>query len=305
MDQAQSRSDEKPRLLVEDSSPDRTVTALRDILAGASVFYDRGVPVRPAFNQMQRGTVAHPVTPESLVRVAHSVCRPQKMRKDGEIDDARLPRSLAVMYLDWYGEWRLFPLNGIASAPLLHDDGTIRSAQGYDRATGMWCENVPDLTGLVPDLPTKDDAAAALLLLREAFKTFCFADAVTVDAPKGGVALVNTNEAPRNDESAFLVALLTAVCRPSLHLAPGVLVRAAPMSGAGAGKGLLARCISIVAFGREPHAVTGGATADELEKRIAAELIEGGPVLFLDNLNNVAFKSNSTRECDHRAACAS
>ena len=64
------------------------------------------------------------------------------------------------------------------------------------------------------------------------------------------------------------------------------------MSGAGAGKGLLARCICIIAFGREPHAVTAGATAEELEKRIAAELIEGSPALFLDNLNNTAFKSD-------------
>ena len=88
------------------------------------------------------------------------------------------------------------------------------------------------------------------------------------------------------------MALLTAVCRPSLHLAPGVLLRAAPMSGAGAGKGLLARCMCIIAFGRDPHAVTSGATAEELEKRIAAELMEGSPALFLDNLNNTAFRSD-------------
>ncbi len=104
--------------------------------------------------------------------------------------------------------------------------------------------------------------------------------------------LVDLDCAPGKDESAFLAALLTAVCRPSLALAPAVLLRAAPMSGAGAGKGLLARCIAMVAFGREPHAVTGGSTAEELEKRISAELMEGNPVLFLDNLNNTAFRSN-------------
>ena len=104
--------------------------------------------------------------------------------------------------------------------------------------------------------------------------------------------LVDLDCAPGKDESAFLAALLTAVCRPSLDLAPGVLLRAAPMSGAGAGKGLLARCIAMIAFGREPHAVTGGSTAEELEKRISAELMEGNPVLFLDNLNNTAFRSN-------------
>ena len=48
----------------------------------------------------------------------------------------------------------------------------------------------------------------------------------------------------------------------------------------------------IIAFGREPHAVTAGATMEELEKRVAAELMGGGPVLFLDNLNNTAFRSD-------------
>ena len=48
----------------------------------------------------------------------------------------------------------------------------------------------------------------------------------------------------------------------------------------------------VIASGREPHAVTAGVTAEELEKRIAAELIEGSPALFLDNLNNTAFKSD-------------
>jgi hypothetical protein len=107
-----------------------------------------------------------------------------------------------------------------------------------------------------------------------------------------GVAVVDQSKPPGRDESSFLAALLTAVCRPSLHLAPGLLLRAASMSGAGAGKGLLARCICIIAFGREPPAITAGGTAEELEKRIAAQLIEGGPVLFLDNLNNTAVRSS-------------
>jgi hypothetical protein len=195
------------------------------------------------------------------------------------------------MYLDWRGEWRLRPLNGIASAPLLHNDGAISCNEGYDQKSGMWCENVPDLRGLIPDRPTKENAIAALGIIRETFKTFCFADAITVD-DGSGVAVVDTSLPPGRDESAFLAALMTAVCRPSLHLAPGVLVRAAAMSGAGSGKGLLARCICIVAFGREPHAVTAGATSEELEKRIAAELMEGSPTLFLANLNNTAFTSD-------------
>ncbi len=155
---------EKPRLLVENCDPDRTVSALRDILSNAGSLYDRGVPVRLAFDQIRGGTIAQVMTPDALVLMAHTVCRPYvlKERKDGTIVEAnaRLSRTFAVMYLDWRGEWRLPPLNGIASAPLLEDDGAIHSAQGYHRTSGMWRENVPDLAGLVPERPTADDAAA-------------------------------------------------------------------------------------------------------------------------------------------------
>jgi hypothetical protein len=284
---------QKPRLLVEASDPDRTVADLRDILANAEVLYDRGVPVRLAIDQIEGGTVAQVMTPDALVLTAHMLCRPYMLKdKGGDLVKAntRLPRNIAVMYLDWRGEWQLPLLNGIASAPLLEDDGTIHGSEGYDPATGIWRENVPDLSAIIPLKPTRANAAAALRRIRETFCTFCFADAETV-ANKAGIAVVDIDQPPGKDESAFLAALLTGVCRPSLHLAPGILFRASPISGSGAGKGLLARYVSIIAFGREPHAVTGGATADELEKRVAAELIGGSPVLFLDNLNNTALKS--------------
>ena len=281
---------EKPRLLVDKSNPHQTVATLRDILADAGGLYDRGVPVRLAVDQTQKGTVAQMMTRSGIVLMSHQVCRPYALKK-GQPVDVGLPSWFALMYLEWWGEWQLAPLNGVASAPLLQDDGTINSTEGYDPASGMWCENVPDLTGLISESPTRNEAEEALRLIRETFKTFCYADAETLDDPSG-IAVVDTGKAPGRDESSFLVALLTAVCRPSLYLAPGVLLRAASLSGAGAGKGLLARCICIIAFGRDPHAVTAGATAEELEKRIAAELMEGSPSLFLDNLNNTAFRSD-------------
>ena len=286
----------KPRLLIDNCNPDLTVSDLRDILCGSGRLYDRGVPVRLVLDQLQKGAVAQTMTPDGLVLMGHQVCRPYRLhqKEDGPVTekDARLPRPIATMYLVWRGEWQLAPLNGITSTPLLRDDGTIYSANGYDAESGMWLENVPDVTGIVPAWPSKDDAAAALLLIRETFKTFCFADAETVNVADCDVPVVDTSKPPGRDESAFLVSLKTAVCRASLDLAPGVLLRAAPMSGAGAGKGLLARCLCMVAYGREPHAVTGGGTAEELEKRIGAELMEGGPALFLDNLNNMAVKSD-------------
>jgi hypothetical protein len=64
------------------------------------------------------------------------------------------------------------------SQPGTRDDGTIKSAEGYDPASGMWCESVPDLTALVPARSTKADAVSALRLIRETFKTFCFRTAL-------------------------------------------------------------------------------------------------------------------------------
>src|ERR1700730_496990 len=284
---------QNPRLRIENWNPHHAVMALRDILSDAQGVFDRGVPVRLAHDAIHGGAMAQALTPELLGMIAHTVCRPYAVKQRDQTEaDARLPRWLAVTYLEWRGEWQLPPLNGITSAPLLRNDGAISSGEGYDPISGMWLEKIPDLARIVPAHPTRDDAAAALRLIRETFRTFCFADAETVHRGGMGVPAVDINKTPGKDESAFLNALLTAVCRSSLHLAPGVLLRAAPMSGAGAGKGLLARCICIIAFGREPHAVTAGATAEEMDKRIAAEMIEGSPALFLDNLNTTAFKSN-------------
>jgi hypothetical protein len=50
--------------------------------------------------------------------------------------------------------------------------------------------------------------------------------------------------------------------------------------------------MSTVAFRNPPHAVTAGGSREELEKRIAAELIAGRPVVFLDNLNSMSVNSD-------------
>ena len=104
---------------------------------------------------------------------------------------------------------------------------------------------------------------------------------------------MNLDQPPGIDESTFLVGLLTAICRPSLWLAPGLLVRAPEISGAGTGKGLLVRAISAIAFGVQPRAFTKGGDRQELEKRLASELIEAAPVLFLDNVNGTLVRSDT------------
>lgn len=48
----------------------------------------------------------------------------------------------------------------------------------------------------------------------------------------------------------------------------------------------------IIAYGRQPSAITAGANDEELEKRISTELISGAPALFLDNMNGRSFRSD-------------
>jgi hypothetical protein len=163
------------------------------------------------------------------------------------------------MYLDMAGEWNLPPLAGISTAPLLASDGSVHDVVGYHPESGLWCCRVPTL--YVPSRCSREDAEAALRLLRDAFRTFPFAESPRRRDAILGVDVVDLDMPPGRDESAMLVGLLTAVCRPSLWLAPGLLIVAPQVSGAGSGKGMLARAICTIAFGVRPRAFTAGTIA--------------------------------------------
>src|SRR5262249_26020703 len=158
------------------------------------------------------------------------------------------------LYLALSGEWMLPHLSGISSAPVLTKDGGIRAGDGYDTATCLYCvgKTLPD----VPERPSACDAGDALALLRIFFRTFPFADAVR--CREGDLDVVDLTTDPGQDESAFLTLLLTGVCRPSLWMAPGALVTAPAISGAGTGKGMLVRAICAIAYGIQPRAFTSG-----------------------------------------------
>ncbi|HEV7266418.1 MAG TPA: hypothetical protein VGN83_16080 [Falsiroseomonas sp.] len=280
-------------LLVDNADLPDTAAALADMLAAVPNLFDRGGPARLARDRTRDAYVVEPLTINGVVNEAHRIARPwmeTKIRGEIERKDITLPDRVAKLYLDDRAGWGLRPLDGITSAPLLHDDGTVRAAEGYDDVTRLWCERVPAVD--VPAAPSQDDAAAALLRLRLHFRTFAFADAKRVQAAGTSEPVVDTAAPAGADESAFLCALLTAVCRPCLWLAPGLLVRAPEYSGAGTGKGLLVRSICAIAYGSRPVAVTAGGTPEEFDKRIGTALMEAGAALFLDNLNATALKSD-------------
>lgn len=279
----------KPDLIVAEGDLPAVARTLRDHFAACGYLFNRDMPVKLVQPADGGPMAAIPLTVNSVVVEAHRLCQPAKIDPKGERFKVTLPERVARLYLDMMGEWNLPPLAGISTAPLLAADGGIRDAVGYDHATGLWCCQVPPLC--VPERPRKEEAAMALRRLREAFKTFPFADAVRRHDPALGVDVIDLEQLPGRDESAFLIGLQTALCRGSLWLAPGFLLNAPQVSGAGTGKGLLARAICAIAFGIRPRAFTAGHDRQELDKRLAAELIEAGPVLFLDNMNGAVLHS--------------
>ena len=178
---------------------------------------------------------------------------------------------------------------GITTAPILAGDGAVRIADGYDPATGLWCRNIPELN--IPERPTEADATAALRRLRHFFRTFPFADGTRMS--DHDIQVTDPERPPGLDESIFLVALLTAVCRQSLELAPAFLCDAPNLSGAGTGKGLLVKAICMISSGTKPSAFTSGHDVEEFDKRLTSALIQAHPAVFLDNFNGKELKSDT------------
>ena len=281
---------EKSDLIIDTGDLPATAREVRDLLAQSGGIFDRGGPVKLVPSPEAGAPKALPLTGHRVVVETHQLCRPVKAISD-QLEPATLPARVAQMYLAMDGEWALPLLAGISTAPLLTSDGSVRAAEGYDPATQLWCASVPALQ--LPEQPTFAEAEAALLLVRQTFRTLPFADAVRRIDPELGVEVVNLDQPPGYDESAFLVGLMTAICRPSLWLAPAFLVRAPEISGAGTGKGLLVRSICAIAFGVRPRAFTRGGDRQELDKRLASDLIGAAPILFLDNVNGCILRSQT------------
>src|SRR5262245_24267581 len=292
----ETRQDDLPELIINGSDPTATAKDLAALIAKRDDFLFNGhAPVRIAAEAdcMPR---ALEVTTEMVRILAHEICLPVEPRTKKGVGVVYVPvplsKDIAQLYLHGLeGRWGLKPFRGITTAPILGDDGTIRTASGYDARSGLWCHNIPDIS--VPAKPTENDARQALRLLRDCFCTFPFADAARLYDPDLAGEFVDPTQGVGLDESSFLAALLTAVCRQSLELAPGFLCDAPNLSGAGTGKGLLVKAMCVIAGGVRPSAFTSGHNAEEFDKRLTSVLIEARPAAFLDNYNSKSLTSDT------------
>jgi hypothetical protein len=280
----------KPYLIIDKANLPAAARALRDRFAASGDFYERGGPVRVIQSETSDTPSVVPLDVNTSTMAAHELCRPVIVGLSVAPTPTTLPTRVAAMYLGMRGQWGLRSLAGICTSPILRPDGEMRAHEGYDPQTKLWSTSVPPTC--VPSRPTRNDAARALRFIRNTLsKTFPFADSPRRRHDSRKVDVVDINKPPGADESAWLVGLLTAVCRPSLPLAPGLLIKGPTYSGAGTGKGLLVRGIAAVAYGNRPYALAAG-DRHELDKRLAAQLINASPMLFLDNVNGRVLRSD-------------
>ena len=289
----------KRALVIDPADYPAAALAARDLLAEDERLFERGG--RPVIlAEDERGEMlAHDLSPEAVAHRVHAVATPLlalRLRGERVLKPTTLPHRVAALYLALIGEWNLRPLAAIGATPGLRDDGAINARDGYDPEARIYRHRVPRIA--VPQRPTRGDAEAALLKLRRLLRTFPFGDA-RLDSD-GFVAL---DLPPGHDETAALAATLTAVCRADLPLAPAFCVRAPSISGAGAGKGLLARTIVAVATGRTPAVATAGHDADEFDKRLVGLLLAGHPAVLLDNINGADLKSDTLASIVTEAPC--
>lgn len=286
-----AKLDALPELVVDTADLPATAADLSQRLATSDTLFQRGASLIKLVKNAD-GCSIFPFNAHDVVNFTHAVCRPvEKKIVGGELvsKPVTLPATVARLYLNRHDAWAVHELNGICRAPILADDGSIRLAQGFDPATRFWCVGVD--TPPIPERPSEKQAKQALARLRSAFLTFPFADAVTTTNSRNG-KIVDSGQPPGVDESAFLTGLLTAVCRPSLALAPGFIIRAPQFSGAGTGKGQLVRAIARIAYDIAPNPFTSSGDRSELDKRLTAALVEAQPLIFIDNVNAEVLRSN-------------
>lgn len=152
-------------------------------------------------------------------------------------------------------------LNAVITAPTITHDGHIVERRGHDAKTGLYLSTLDDYAPIKQDLST-DDAIAAYHELMKPFGTFNFATDL--------------------DKSVALSAILSAVVRPTLKLAPGFAFDAPKQ---GSGKSYLCECLGLLATGERPAMSPPiQKNEDEIRKVILSMLMQGTRVIVWDNV---------------------
>lgn len=269
-----SGDDKRPEILFRPGELSRVVKEAQQALRGR--VYQRGgilvdvirLPREAPYHGIRREegqTLIRALSMDSLPLLAAQEARWAKFDAKGKPVPINPPKEALQALLGAQGQWTLPPLSGIINCPIMRPDGSILSAPGYDAATRLYADFKPGVFPPVEDSPGELAACDALGTLRDAIAEFPFAEEV--------------------DCSVALAALLTAVMRQSVQAAP-LFAFSAPTPGTG--KSTLCDLVSIIATGKTAPAMDFP-PGDEAEfrKMVFAALLEGSPVVLIDNVTSV------------------
>ena len=262
---------DRPVIRLEAGALHQTATdAEKALLAAATPLYARGGEiVRPIVEEVAafkgRRTKVVRLKPATADMLRDLLCRAARCEKysarQRKFVATDPPYEVAKIILARDGEWSFQRLTGVVTTPTLRPDGSILSAPGYDAGTGLLLLAPPPMPE-IPRRPSRADAMGALALLDDLLEEFPF-----------------VNDA---DRSVALSALITPVARGAMQVAPLHAVTA-PM--AGTGKCYVIDIASAIATGEVAPVIAAGRHEEETEKRLAAELMTGQPIISIDNLN--------------------
>lgn len=171
------------------------------------------------------------------------------------------PAEIAQIVLD-RGSWPgLRRLVGVIEAPALRPDGSIIEEPGYDAKTGfVFMPNA--VYPPVPDMPSNAELRRARDALLEVIVDFPLAD--------------------DHGRSVWLALVLTMLARPAID--GPTPITAVEGNVAGVGKSKAVDAVSVIATGREAPRTTQPEDEGEWRKRVTSIVLEGAPLMLLDNL---------------------
>jgi putative DNA primase/helicase len=224
-----------------------------------------GVVTEPARGDRPR-TISrlHPVNDRLLVEhMARSADWEKWVAKTEKWLKTDPPMAIAQHFLARGGIGSHLPLLvGIVHTATLRGDGSLLDKPGYDKRTGLYLDLRGERAPIVPGTPTQQDARDALNTLLD----------LVSECPFDGDA----------SKAVAISAMLTALIRPALPAAPAHAITATTY---GSRKSYLTDLIATIATGDTVAPITAAQGDEELEKRLAAELIAGKGFVVIDNVD--------------------
>ncbi len=194
--------------------------------------------------------------------------------EQGEMGDGKFtgpPPRLINMLMDSSPSWA-HPLAGLAEFPVVRPDGSIMTAQGYDKQTGLYCVFPDTLCDDFISEPGKAGAQQALQYLKT-------------------IVLQGFEFKSDGDIAMAITCLLTMLQKPFVDMSPAYLaVASVQQSGKTTLLSLLFECV----HGRPLACESLPESEEETDKRLTSILREGHSATLFDNIKDGSIIENNT-----------